>query len=280
VLGIILLLVVAAVTLFGVLVITVARRGLDQYQERYLTQGSRDLTEMFVFVDDRQLLVLTVAVSAIFGLLGYALVNWFVGVVAVAFGFIAPFQGIRVLRQRRIRKFEQQLVDALAQLSAALRAGLSFAQAAETVSQEMPSPLSQEFGLFVKELKLGVDMEQALQNMAERVGSEDLHLMTTATVVSKQLGGNMAEMFEIIAATIRERFRLEGRIRALTAQGKLQGWIVGAMPLVLGLILNYMRPDLMEPMLESTFGAALVATVITMEVIGIWLIRRVVSIDV
>lgn len=279
-LGIILLLVVAAVTLFGVLVITVARRGLDEYQARYLTQGSRDLTEMFVFIDDRQLLVLTVAVSAIFGLLGYALVNWFVGVIAVAFGFIAPFYGIRMLRQQRIRKFEQQLVDALAQLSAALRAGLSFAQAAETVSQEMPSPLSQEFGLFVKELKLGVDMEEALKNMAERVGSEDLHLMTTATVISKQLGGNMAEMFEIIASTIRERFRLEGRIRALTAQGKLQGWIVGAMPLILGLILNYMRPDLMEPMLDSAFGAGLIATVITLEVIGIWLIRRVVSIDV
>lgn len=279
-LGIILLLVVAAVTLFGVLVITVARRGLDEYQARYLTQGSRDLTEMFVFIDDRQLLVLTVAVAAIFGLLGYALVNWFVGVVAVAFGFIAPFYGIRLLRQQRIRKFEQQLVDALAQLSAALRAGLSFAQAAEIVAQEMPSPLSQELGLFVKELKLGVPMEEALQNMAERVGSEDLHLMTTATVISKQLGGNMAEMFEIIAATVRERFRLEGRIRALTAQGKLQGWIVGAMPLVLGLILNYMRPDLMEPMLESKFGAALVATVITLELVGIWLIRRVVTIDV
>jgi tight adherence protein B len=112
------------------------------------------------------------------------------------------------------------------------------------------------------------------------VSSDDLQLVVTSTNVARQLGGNMAEMYDIISSTIRERFRLEGRIRALTAQGKLQGWVVGAMPLTLGLVLNMMRPDLMEPMLHSNFGYALIGIVIVMEVIGIFMIRKIVAIDV
>jgi tight adherence protein B len=125
-----------------------------------------------------------------------------------------------------------------------------------------------------------VQVEEALNNMAQRVGSEDLHLVVVSTNVARKLGGNMAEMFDIISQTIRERFRLEGRIRSLTAQGKLQGWVVGAMPLILGLVLNYMRPDLMGPMLQSKFGYGLIIAIIIMEAIGIWMIRRIVNIDV
>ncbi len=278
--GLILLFIVASVTLLVLLVLSVASRGLSEYEKRYLTRGSRDLTEMFYFVDQRQLMTLTVAVALILGILGYGVFNWFIGLMLGGLGFAAPFFGIKFLRERRIRLFEQQLIDALAQMSAAMRAGLSFAQAAESIAQEMPPPLSQEFGLLIKEIKLGVAQDEALENMASRVESEDLALVVTSINVAKQLGGNMAEMFEIIAATIRERFRLEGRIRALTAQGKLQGIVVGLMPLILGLVLNYMRPDLMEPMLHSRFGYGLIATVIVMEVIGLWLIRRVVEIDV
>ena len=94
--------------------------------------------------------------------------------------------------------------------------------------------------------------------MAKRVGSDDLELVVVSTNIARQLGGNMAEMFETISSTIRERFRLEGKIDAITAQGKLQGWVVAAMPLILGLVLNYMRPDLMEPMLDHWFGYVLV----------------------
>src|SRR5690606_16644859 len=120
------------------------------------------------------------------------------------------------------------------------------------------APLSQEFGLFVKEVKLGVPLEEALVNMARRVGSDDLDLVVTSTNIARQLGGNMAEMFETISATIRERFRLEGKIDALTSQGKLQGWIVASMPLLLGMVLDKMRPDLTEPMFNHLFGMVLV----------------------
>ena len=279
-LGVIILFVFGAVFVFALVILSIVSKGLEEYEERYLSEGSQDLTEMFYFINPRQLLLLTIAVSFVMALLGFVAFNWFVGLGLGLVGFIVPFYGIKKLREKRILKFEQQLVDSLVQMSAAFRAGLTLAQAAESISQEMPPPLSQEMGLFVKEIKLGVRQEEALQNMADRVGSEDLQLVVTATNISKQLGGNMAEMYDIISSTIRERFRLEGRIRALTSQGKMQGWVVGSMPIALGLILNYMRPDLMEPMLNSWFGYGLIATVIVMEVIGIWMIRKIVAIDI
>jgi tight adherence protein B len=280
VLGIIIICVFGSVFVLTLIILSVVGRGLEEYEERYLTRGSRDLTEMFYFIAPRQLLLMTLAVAAALGLLGYVIFNWFVALLIAVTGFVVPFHGIKKLRERRIHKFEGQLVDAMAQMSSAFRAGLTLAQATDNIAQEMPPPLSQEFGLFVKEIKLGVPQDEALQNMADRVGSEDLQLVVTSTNVARQLGGNMAEMYDIIAGTIRERFRLEGRIRALTAQGKLQGWVVGAMPLLLGLILNMMRPDLMEPMIRSNFGYALISLILVMEIVGIWMIRRVVAIDV
>jgi tight adherence protein B len=268
-----------AVSLFALVIFSIAQRGLKQYEQRYLARGVSDLSEMFYFIDGRQLLALTISIAVGLSLLGLLIFNWFVALVLFVAGFIVPFAGIRALRQRRIHKFNAQLVDALVQMSAAFRAGLSFAQAAESVSQEMPAPLRDEFGLFIKEVKLGVQQETALQNMADRVGSDDLQLAVTATNIARQLGGNMSEMYDIISATIRERFRLEGRIRSLTSQGKMQGWVVGAMPLLLGLVLNYMRPDLMKPMLKSNFGIGLVLAIIVMEVLGILMIRKIVNID-
>jgi tight adherence protein B len=116
--------------------------------------------------------------------------------------------------------------------------------------------------------------------MARRVGSDDMDLVAVSTNISRQLGGNMAEMFETLSGTIRERFRLEGKIEALVAQGKLQGWVVSAMPLILGVVLNYMRPDLMQPMLDHWFGYVLVAAIILMEILGVIIIRRITNIDI
>src|SRR5207244_11078030 len=115
-------------------------------------------------------------------------------------------------------------------------------------------------------------------NIAKRVVTYDLELVTTSTNIARSLGGNMAEMFETIAATIRERFRLEGKISALTSQGKMQGWIVASLPLWIGLFLNWYRPDLMEPMFENAYGYILVSGIILLETISFLLIRRIVPI--
>ena len=278
--GIVLLLVTGSVFFFSLVIFTVLAKAYEQYQERYVVKSMNDLGDMFLFIDARQLLVLNIASMCLLGILSYIIFNPIMCVGATLFGFFLPLLLVKHYRERRIKKFNVQLVDALQAMANAFKAGLTFPQAIEHVAREAQPPLSQEFGLFVKEVKLGVPLEEALVNMGRRVGSDDLELVVVATNIARQLGGNMAEMFETISSVIRERFRLEGKIDALTAQGKLQGWVVAAMPAILGIVLNYMRPDLMEPMMDHWFGYVLVTVIAIMEVLGVIIIRRIVNIDI
>lgn len=268
------------VVLASLIALSVLSAGVEEYERKYSVKQTRELGEMFLFVTPRQLLVINACVVAVFVGLGLLAFNTLVTIMLGLAGLILPTYIIRWLRKRRVRQFEGQMVDALDQMAAALRAGLSMQQAMDNVAKEATAPLGQEFSLTMRELKLGVPMDEALVNMADRVGSDDLRLVVTASNICRQLGGNMAEMFETIATTVRERFRLEGKIRALTAQGKLQGWVVASLPLVLGWVLNYMRPDLVQPMLNSWFGYGLIAAIATMELLGILMIRRIVAIDI
>jgi tight adherence protein B len=278
--GIVLLLVTGSVFFFSLVIFTVLAKAYEQYQERYVAKSMNDLSDMFLFIDPRQMLVLNIASMCLLGILSYIIFNPIMCVGMTIFGFFLPMILVKHYRKRRIKKFNVQLVDALQAMANAFKAGLTFPQAIEHVAREAMAPLSQEFGLFVKEVKLGVPLEEALVNMAKRVGSDDLELVVVSTNIARQLGGNMAEMFETISTVIRERFRLEGKIDALTSQGKLQGWIVASMPAILGMVLNSMRPDLMEPMMNHLFGYILVTIIAIMEVLGILIIRRIVNIDI
>jgi tight adherence protein B len=278
--GLVALLVMGCVFYLCIVVFGVLGTAYEQYQERYIVKSMNDLSDMFLFIDPRQMLVLNVASMVILGLFSWIFINPIVFVMATIAGFFLPMWAVKYYRAKRIEKFNVQLVDALVAMSNAFKAGLTFQQSLETVARDAFPPLAQEFGLFVKEAKLGVPIEEALINMSRRVGSDDLDLVTTATNISRSLGGNMAEMYETLSNVIRERFRLEGKIAALTAQGKMQGWVVASMPLALGVVLNYMRPDLMAPMLDSWFGYLLVAAVLVMEIMGVLIIRRIVNIDI
>lgn len=274
------LLVTGCVFFLTLVVMGILQRAFQRYQERYVVKSMTDLSDMFLFIEPQQILVLNICVMIAMAAFGAWLGGPMFFVVFAGVGFFAPAASINYYRKARIRKFNTQLVEALQQMSNALKAGLTFAQAIEAIAREANPPLQQEFGLFVKEVKLGVTLDDALMNMAKRVGSDDLELVATSTNIARSLGGNMSEMFETISGTIRERFRLEGKIDAVTSQGRMQGWIVASMPIVLGMVLNYMRPDLMEPMFDHIFGYLLIAGIALMETIGILLIRKIVNIDV
>jgi len=274
------LLVAAAVFLLALLAFAVLRRAFEQYRARYVARSLRDLSDMFLFVEPRQLVLLNAAAMALLAALGLWAGGPFLCAPAAALGFFAPALGVRVYRRRRLRRFEAQLTEALQQMANALRAGLTFPQAVEQAARDALPPLAQEFGLYVKEVKLGVPAAEALSAMAARVGSEDLELVAASTNLARQMGGNLAEMFETIAATVRERFRLEGKIRALTSQGKLQGMIVATLPLWVAAFLDWYRPDLLQPMFEHAYGYVLVAAIVLLEATGFVLIRRIVAVDV
>ena len=258
----------------------VLRKAFEQYQRRYLARSVRDLSAMFLFIDPAQMLRLNVCALVLLAGAGFWIGGWFCAVLAAVAGFFAPDLLVRSYRRRRVRRFEEQLTEALQQMANALRAGFTLQQAVDQVGREGDPPLRHEFALFGREVKLGVPLDEALASMAKRVGSEDLDLLATSTSIARQLGGNMAELFENLGATIRERFRLQGRIAALTSQGKLQGLVVAALPVVVGVFLDSYRPDLFGSMFQSAFGYALIGAVVVLQTLGFVAIRRLVAIDV
>lgn len=278
--GIVALCTGGVVFIVSLMVASILSRAVEEYEKRYAVKEVKRLTEMFFFITPRQLIFLGFLLMLVLALLGVLLFNWFVGILLGLSGLILPSLIINKLKEIRIRKFNRQLVDALQQMSGAFRAGLTLQQAMENVSRDAPPPLGQEFQLTLREIRLGTPQDEALEALAERVKSEDLYLVVIATNVARQLGGNMAEMYDTIAQTIRERFQMEGKIRALTAQGRLQGWIVALMPLILGFVFNMMRPDLMQPMLHSYFGWGVILLIVILELLGLLFIKRIVSIDI
>ena len=187
---------------------------------------------------------------------------------------------LRSGEEGRRRRFEEQLTDTLTLLVSALRSGYSLARAAQVVAEEMPPPISEEFALTLGEMALGLPLAAALTRMVERVGSKDLELIVTAVTTQQQVGGNLAEILGRIAETIRERVRVQGEMRTLTAEGKLSSLILILLPPALALLLTLRDPHYFAPLLGSPLGHTLIAGAVAGQLIGALLIRRMVTLDV
>jgi len=274
-------LVFVAVVLLVYSLIRIVGRGLQSYEAKYVAGATRTLDAMYLTMTPQQILSLSVLSSVVVGILiGVSTMNPVVGLVAGSVAFAAPYLVIRLLKWRRDRRFGEQLVDALVGMGNALRAGHSLPAALELIAREMDNPMGQEMRLVVQEMRLGLPMEQALEHLHQRMPSEDLDILITSIVISREVGGNLAEIFDNIAHTIRERHRINGKIASLTAQGKLQGLVIALLPLVIGIFLNAYSPDLMRPMFEDWLGWALIGLILALEGFGVWMIWRIVSIKV
>jgi tight adherence protein B len=148
------------------------------------------------------------------------------------------------------------------------------------VVKENRRPISEEFGLFLHQHRLGVKFEEAMENLSKRVGSQDLDLMVTAIEIARQTGGNLTEVFDQLAGVIRERMRVEGKIRSLTAQGRLQAIIVGFMPLLLAAAMYFISPAMMKGFVFSTTGVVIIVVALGFELVGYLIIRKIVDIDI
>ena len=186
----------------------------------------------------------------------------------------------RWLNARYVRKFDEQLTDALGTMSNALRAGFSISQAFESVAEADLHPISDEFALMLQQLRVGMSFDDALASMEKRIGSDDLTLVITSIDIARKTGGNLTEIFDRISETIRGRMRIERKVRTLTAQGRLQGLIVSLMPFLLCIIMTMMKPGLMIPFLTSLRGIACLVVASVMVLVGWLIIRRIVTIKV
>jgi tight adherence protein B len=223
----------------------------------------------------------------IFGFVLPTLKNPIVLVIGGAVGFFLPRFWLNRRKGQRLKAFNNRLADTITLVANALRAGSSFLQAIEMVVRESEPPVSTEFGRVIREVNLGLPFEEALQNMVRRVRSDDLELMATAISVQHQVGGNLAEILDSISFTIRERVRIKGEIRTLTAQQRLSGYVVGFLPIGLTGVLFLIAPGFMDPMFRVPpsvmglpAGMLILGFGFFMMFIGFMIIRRIVDIEI
>src|SRR5262245_18900330 len=227
--------------------------------------------------------LIMLALSVVFSTLGNPLALLIGGFI----GFFIPRFWLNRRKNGRLNAFNKQLPDTITLLANALRAGSSFLQAIELVVRESRPPISTEFARVIREVNLGLPFEQAMENMVRRVRSEDLELMATAITIQHQVGGNLAEILDSIAYTIRERVRIKGEINTLTAQQRMSGYVVGFLPVGLVAFLFIAAPKFMDPMFDNRVsllglpgGVIVLAIGGFMMFIGFMLIRRIVDIEV
>jgi tight adherence protein B len=197
-----------------------------------------------------------------------------VAVIGVA---LPPFFVVQ-RKGKRLMLFEKQLSDALLLMANGLRAGLTLQQTMATIAQEMPEPINREFARTVKEIQLGSSVDIALNNMVQRVKSIDLMLTVSAINIQRQVGGNLLEIIENLANTIKERLRLKDDIRVMTATGRISGLVVGAIPVVIGGVLMLINPEYIQTFFNTSMGKTMLMVAIGMETTGFLVIRNIVTI--
>ncbi len=202
-------------------------------------------------------------------------------VVGAFVGFFAPRIVIARLTARRLTRFENQLADTLGLWVNALRAGYSVLQSMEAISRDAPEPTATEFKRVVQEVQLGINMEDSFQHLLNRVESEDLDLVLTAVNIQREVGGNLAEILDVISHTIRERIKLKGEVRVLTAQGRMTGYLISGLPIVLAVFLNTINPGYVGLLFTNRgCGWPMLAIGLIMIGIGSALIQKIVDIQI
>lgn len=262
-------------------VIDIGTGSLTKYRATFTARAKFQAQEFFLFIDPRKLFAANLALMALGGALVWmASGSALVALIVFAALALTPRLIYRWMRTRRLMAFEEQLPDALMMLSGGMRAGVGLSAAIQQLVREAQPPLSQEFTLMLREQRLGVPLEQALANLNRRVPTQTTTLVVSAMRIASETGGSLAETLERTSHTIRSRLQMEGKIRALTAQGKLQAWVVGLLPLVLMLVLNKMEPDAMSLLWSTRVGWATLMVVGFLELMGIYVIRKIIAIDV
>lgn len=228
-----------------------------------------------------EFLVLQGILSVFFFLIGFMLSQkLYAGVLFFVIGGFLPKIWLKSAQKKKRRQFENQLADALLVLANSLRSGFSLLQAMEMVSQEMPNPISGEFQLALREMTYGTATETALIHLSERVGSDVLDLLVTAMLIQRQAGGNLAEVLQNIHATIQDRLRFQQEIKTLTAQGRISGYVIAALPFGIAAALSVINPSYLSVLFTNPIGWYLLAGGLISQFIGFLIIRKIITIEV
>lgn len=195
-------------------------------------------------------------------------------------GFVIPPVLVERAHKKRTELFNNQLSDALVIMGNSIKGGFTFLQSMENISEDMQPPISTEFARVLREIHYGVNQEEALKHMVDRTKNQDLELLVSAVVTSSQVGSNLTEILDTISDTIRDRIRIKQEINTLTAQGRISGVVVGALPVAMVLIIMIVSPEYYDGFFESNIGKVLILISISMEALGFAVIRKIINIKI
>ena len=239
------------------------------YLQKKSVEASAQLGEMFISLSRQHVWVLyALAPFAVGGLTWLLTEKWWAGAIGLVGGIVVPSAVITHMDRAQRKKFHAQLVDGLLLLSSSLKAGLSMLQSFTVVAEEMPQPLSQEFGLILKEARMGVNLDEAVKHLTGRMPSDDTTLFVTAVLVAREAGGDVTHIFARLVETLRDRKKIKEKIKTLTFMARLQGIIMGMLPFVFSWVVYQMDHNYFRYFLNDPMGRMMLVTIIVLQIIG------------
>lgn len=251
-----------------------------EVREQQVATGYTALSDVYLSMSPQTFLTLKLLLAGCGFLLGFLAVNVIAGALIGAFAFVLPGIMLRKAKNKRVRQVETQLVEGLELLGNSLKSGLTLPQACELLVKEFPPPISQEFQLVLAESRLGVDFNDALTNMANRLNSTIVGILSTGVAITRRCGGDLTVIFQNIATTIREQANIEGKLNAVTAQGRFQGLILSIMPFALIIVLWFIDRAHVETLFGYTIGIWAVGAVVLMVFLAQLWISQLLKLDV
>lgn len=254
-------------------------KSFSDWRLRSVEKQRSNLKDMMLFIDPKKLVLLNIACPivstiAFTMIIGLNFGSYVLGlIIGLAIGFVIPSVIIKQMINLRKNKFKAQISDGLMILSSCLKGGLSLLQAIEALAGELPPPISQEFGMILRENKMGMPLEESFEKLNKRLPSDELNLLTTAILVARETGGDITQLFTTLISTIRAKLKLMDSIKTLSLQGRIQGIVMSCLPLVFVIMVYSFNPHYFDVMLSNPTGRMLLIYAVISETVGVFLIR-------
>jgi tight adherence protein B len=269
------ILILCAVALLAMGFLPIIMQRIQSWQQKKEVVVAREMDKMFYNKSPKNIVMLYYILPIVLGLGSYILLQSpIITIFGALIGLAIPNFIIKIRYARRIQKFNSQILDAINMLSSCLRGGLSLLQGFEVLVEEMPAPISQEFGLVVRENKMGIPLEESLVALNKRLNVDDLGLVVNALLVSRETGGELTKVFSRLSVTIRDNRKLKESIKTLTLQGRLQGVIMSFLPIVFVAWVLSVNKHHFDIMLTNDVGRMLLIAAAVLQVVGMILIRK------
>ena len=250
------------------------------YKKRFYVQVDKGLRDVVVMMEPGQIFTTTVLAALIVGPALFFLTNFVFAMTVVAFILFAPAYVLRMMKNKRSNVFVDQLPDALAAMSSALRSGLNLVKSLQQIVKNQPNPLAQEFAQVMVEYRVGTDLNDSLEELARRIDRQEVVLMNSAIKISRAVGGNLADTLETLSKTLREKAKVEGKINALTSMGRAQGVLASIFPVFIGYVFYKLEPEAMAMLFTSRLGQIWLGVMISMAIMAYLMIRKIVTVDI